>query len=50
MKAQEETKGGQGMPASDHTFYDHNTAMKSRGVSNGGGQRPGQTSNCDNDR
>jgi hypothetical protein len=50
MKAQEETKGGQGKPTSDRAFADHSTAMKSRGVSNGGGQRSDQTSNRDNDR
>jgi hypothetical protein len=50
MKAQEENKGGQGRPTSDRAFSDHATAMKSQGVSNGGGQRPDQTSNRDNDR
>jgi len=50
MKAQEESKGGQGRPISDRAFSDHSTAMKSRGVSNGGGQRSDQTSNKDNDR
>ena len=50
MKAQEGVKGGQGRPTSDRAFSDHSTAMKSRGVSNGGGQRSDQTSNRDNSR
>lgn len=50
MKAHEETKGGQGRPASDRTFSDRSTAMKSKGMSNGGGKRPDQTSNRDNNR
>ncbi|HEX3385682.1 MAG TPA: hypothetical protein VHS53_10860 [Mucilaginibacter sp.] len=50
MKAQEGNKGEQGRPTSDRTFFDHSTAMKSRGVSIGGGQRSEQTSNRDNDR
>jgi hypothetical protein len=50
MKTQEGTKGGQGRPTSDRAFSDQTTAMKSRGVSNGGGQRSDQTSNRDNNR
>jgi hypothetical protein len=50
MKAQDGTKGGQGTPTSDRAFSDPGTAMKSKGVSNGGGQRSDQTSNRDNDR
>lgn len=50
MKAQEGEKGGQGRPTSDRAFSDNSTAMKSRGVSNGGGQRSDQTSNRDNNR
>lgn len=50
MKAQEGEKGEQGRPTSDRAFSDNSTAMKSRGVSNGGGQRSDQTSNRDNDR
>jgi hypothetical protein len=50
MKAQEGIKGGQGRPTSDRAFSDHSTEAKSKGISNGGGQRPDQTSNRDNDR
>jgi hypothetical protein len=53
MKEQQNQKGSAGMqgkPTSDRAFSDHSTAMKSRGVSNGGAQRSDQTSNRDNNR
>jgi len=53
MKVQQNEKGSAGMqgkPTSDRAFSNHTEAMKSSGVSNGGGQRADQTSNRDNDR
>lgn len=53
MKVQQSEKGSAGMqgkPTSDRGFSNHAEAMKSRGISNGGGQRPDQTSSRDNDR
>ncbi|QEC64230.1 hypothetical protein FRZ54_17135 [Mucilaginibacter ginsenosidivorans] len=42
--------GVQGKPTSDRAFSDRAEATKSRGISNGGGQRADQTSNRDNER
>jgi len=50
MKLQERIEGAQAMPTSDRAFSDHNAVMKSRGVSNAGGQRSDQTSNRDNNQ
>ncbi|HVW15560.1 MAG TPA: hypothetical protein VHB54_17135 [Mucilaginibacter sp.] len=50
MKSHERIKGGQGRPTSDRAFADHATEMKSKGISNNGGQRSDQTSSRDNER
>ena len=42
--------GAQGGSTSDRAFANHKDDIKSKGISNGGGQRSDQTSNRDNDR
>jgi hypothetical protein len=51
MKGQENlNKNAQGTTTADRNFIDQKDVQRSKGISNGGGQRSDQTSNRDNDR